>query len=45
MYLVPPLAMIVAWAILDEKVTTLALVGFALSALGVYMVGRQTGRG
>ncbi|HQU66875.1 MAG TPA: DMT family transporter [Albidovulum sp.] len=45
MYLVPPLAMIVAWAILGEKVTALALVGFALSALGVYMVGRQTGRG
>lgn len=45
MYLVPPLAMIAAWAILGEKVTALALVGFALSALGVYMVGRQTGRG
>lgn len=45
MYLVPPLAMIVAWAILGEKVTALALAGFALSALGVYMVGRQTGRG
>ncbi|MCA0273174.1 MAG: DMT family transporter [Proteobacteria bacterium] len=45
MYLVPPLAMIVAWAILGEKVTALALAGFALSALGVYMVSRQTGRG
>lgn len=45
MYLVPPLAMIVAWAILGERVTALALAGFALSALGVYMVGRQTGRG
>lgn len=45
MYLVPPLAMIVAWAILNERVTPLALGGFALSALGVYIVGRQTRRG
>lgn len=45
MYLVPPLAMIVAWAILGERVTAPAFGGFALSALGVYMVGRQTGRG
>ena len=45
MYLVPPLAMIIAWALLGEKVTTMALGGFALSALGVYMVGRQTGKG
>lgn len=40
-YLVPPLAMILAWAILGESVTPLALAGFALSASGVYVVSRQ----
>lgn len=42
LYLVPPLAMLLAWAILGEAVTRLALFGFALSAAGVYIVGRQT---
>jgi drug/metabolite transporter (DMT)-like permease len=42
LYLVPPLAMLIAWAVLGERVTSLALVGFALSAAGVYIVGRQT---
>ncbi len=42
LYLVPPLAMLLAWAILGETVTRLALVGFALSAAGVYIVNRQT---
>ncbi len=40
MYLVPPLAMILAWAILGEAVTPLALVGFVLSAFAVYLVNR-----
>ncbi len=40
MYLVPPLAMVLAWVILGEAVTPLALVGFALSALAVYLVNR-----
>jgi drug/metabolite transporter (DMT)-like permease len=44
MYLVPPLAMFLAWAILGEAVTALALAGFALSAAGVYMVSRQARR-
>lgn len=37
-YLVPPLAMFIAWAILGEAVTKLVLAGFALSAAGVYIV-------
>jgi drug/metabolite transporter (DMT)-like permease len=41
LYLVPPLAMVLAWAILGESVTPLAFAGFALSASGVYMVSRQ----
>ncbi|MCV2865799.1 DMT family transporter [Albidovulum sediminicola] len=45
LYLVPPLAMAVAWVILGETVTLLAGVGFLLSAAGVYLVNRQTGRG
>jgi drug/metabolite transporter (DMT)-like permease len=40
-YLVPPLAMVFAWALLREAVTPLAGAGFALSALGVYIVSRQ----
>ncbi|MDE3239249.1 MAG: DMT family transporter [Paracoccaceae bacterium] len=42
MYLVPPLAMLTAWALLGEPLRPLALVGLALSALGVYIVTRQT---
>lgn len=42
MYLVPPLAMALAWALLGEPLRHLALVGLALSALGVYIVTRQT---
>ena len=42
LYLVPPLAMFVAWAVLGEAVTRLALAGFALSAAGVYIVIKRT---
>ena len=42
LYLVPPLAMIVAWVILGEAITPPALVGFALSAAGVFIVSRRT---
>ena len=38
LYLVPPLAMFIAWAVLGEAVTKLALAGFVLSAAGVYIV-------
>ena len=42
MYLVPPLAMAMAWALLDEPLHPLAFAGLAMSALGVYIVTRQT---
>lgn len=42
MYLVPPLAMALAWVLLGETLRPLALAGLALSALGVYIVTRQT---
>jgi drug/metabolite transporter (DMT)-like permease len=38
LYLVPPLAMFIAWAVLGEAVTKPALAGFVLSAAGVYIV-------
>lgn len=42
MYLVPPLALFLAWLILGEVVTPLAFAGFGLSALGVYIINRNT---
>lgn len=42
LYLVPPLAMAVAWAVLGETVTAPAFAGFLLSAAGVHIVNRQT---
>lgn len=42
MYLVPPLALLVAWLVLGEAVTPAAFAGFALSALGVYLINRNT---
>ena len=42
LYLVPPLALLVAWAILGETVPPPALLGLALSVAGVYIVNRQT---
>ncbi len=42
LYLVPPMALLAAWAILGESVTALALGGFALCVLGVYIVHRRT---
>jgi drug/metabolite transporter (DMT)-like permease len=42
LYLVPPLALCVAWVLLGETVTPLALAGFALCVLGVYIVFRRT---
>ena len=40
-YLVPPLAMLIAWAVLGEEVTQLAMLGFVLSAAGVYIVSKN----
>lgn len=42
MYLVPPLAMILAWLVLGEPVGPFAFAGLALSAAGVHVVSRQT---
>lgn len=42
MYLVPPLAMALAWLILGEPMPPLALVGLALSVGGVQIVARAT---
>lgn len=45
LYLVPPLALVIAWAILGETMPPLALAGLVLSAAGVYMVNRKPARG
>lgn len=44
MYLVPPFAMILSWAILNEPMGPLAFAGLALSAAGVRIVNRATGQ-
>ncbi|MDR0810144.1 MAG: DMT family transporter [Gemmobacter sp.] len=43
MYLVPPLAMVLAWVLLGEPLSLVSLAGLALAAVGVYIVTRQTG--
>ena len=42
LYLVPPIAMFIAWAVLGEAVTKFALAGFVLSALGGYIVIKRS---
>ena len=42
LYLVPPLALFIAWVVLGEAVTKFALAGFVLSALGVYIVIKRS---
>ncbi|WP_322865013.1 DMT family transporter [Aquicoccus sp. G2-2] len=42
MYLVPPLALFLAWLILGEVLAPLAFGGFLLSVAGVYLVNRAT---
>lgn len=44
LYLVPPLAMLIAWAVLGERFTPAALLGLALAAAGVWCVNRPAGR-
>lgn len=44
MYLVPPFAMILSWALLGEPLGPLAFAGLALSAAGVQIVNRATGQ-
>jgi len=43
MYLVPPLAVFIAWVVLGETLSVLAFLGFVLSVAGVYLVNRATG--
>jgi drug/metabolite transporter (DMT)-like permease len=46
-YLVPPVTVLMAWALFDERLTALQLAGIAVAAIGVMLVsraGRQTGR-
>jgi len=40
-YLVPPIVAVEAWALFDEKLTTVGMVGFVLCAAGVALVVRQ----
>lgn len=42
MYLVPPLAMLVAWAILGEVMTPMAMAGMGVCVTGVWLVNRAT---
>ncbi len=44
MYLVPPLAMLLAWAILGEVMTPTAMAGMAVCVTGVWLVNRATRR-
>lgn len=39
-YLVPPLAAFQAWALLDEPITALMMLGTAVAVLGVYLTNR-----
>ena len=40
MYLVPPLALLIAWVVLGEKMTSLALLGMLICITGVWLVNR-----
>lgn len=40
MYLVPPLALLIAWGVLGEKMTPLALLGMLVCVTGVWLVNR-----
>ena len=39
-YLVPPTAAVMAWVLFSEPITTLTILGMAVSALGVSLVVR-----
>ncbi|UWQ93820.1 DMT family transporter (plasmid) [Rhodobacteraceae bacterium M382] len=41
MYLVPPLALMLAWGLLGEPITLHTVIGFGLCLLGVYIVSRS----
>ena len=40
LYLVPPCAAVMAWALFDEPITTTTLMGTGLTAVGVFLVVR-----
>jgi drug/metabolite transporter (DMT)-like permease len=42
LYLVPPCTAVMAWILFDEALTGLVLAGMALTAVGVWLVVRQT---
>ncbi|MCF3595406.1 DMT family transporter [Rhodobacteraceae bacterium LMO-12] len=42
LYLVPPLALVMAWALLGETLAPLAFAGFVISVIGVWLVNRAT---
>ena len=42
LYLVPPLALAMAWVLLGETLTPLAFAGFVISVIGVWLVNRAT---
>ena len=44
MYLVPPTTAAIAWAVFDEPVTGLTILGTAATAVGVGLVVRPQGR-
>ena len=39
-FLVPPTAALIAWIMMDEKMTALAWLGMAVAALGVWLATR-----
>jgi drug/metabolite transporter (DMT)-like permease len=39
-YLVPGIVALLAWTLLDERITSLAVLGFAIAAAGVFLVAR-----
>jgi drug/metabolite transporter (DMT)-like permease len=42
-YLSPPLTALMAWALFDERLASMSLVGMAMCVTGVYLVNRRTG--
>ncbi len=43
-FLVPPVAALIGFVLLDERLTPVDMVGFLLASLGVYLATRHTGR-
>ena len=43
-FLVPPVAALMGFILLDERLTALDIFGFALASFGVYLATRKTGK-